>query len=65
MTGNNKELRLYQLLLELVEDERAELKGNWKLVSFNYQKIVISYGDATRRTDSNTMFSSIVVVTWR
>ena len=37
-------LQLYQLLLELVNDQRPELDGKWKLLEFNYKKIVIGYG---------------------
>ena len=51
-------------MIELLDDERRELKGNWKLISFNYQKLVISYGDIARQAESEILFSSIVVITW-
>ena len=56
--------RLYQLLIELLDDERPELKDNWQLMSFNYQKIVIGYGDPHPSPQGGAQYSSICVVSW-
>ena len=52
-------------MIDLLDDERPELQNNWQLMSFNYQKIVIGYGDALpSAVGGSAQFSSICVVTW-
>ena len=57
-------LKLYQLLLELLDDQRPQLKNKWSLQSFDYHKLVIAYGDVVNRSGNKPTFSSIVQIKW-